>query len=77
MFESLGDLRCQSQHWIEQYNQEHSHQSLGGKSPLAFKYARKQVIAAYEKIKAEMNDALKASALTFSPPAMSSSLRDI
>lgn len=77
IFENLEDLRYQSQRWMEQYNQGHPHQSLGGKSPLAFKYARKQVIAAYEKVKAEMNDASKASALTFSPPAMIGSLRDI
>lgn len=66
LFESLSQAQVTSEIWRVRYNHEHPHQSLGGKSPVNFKYARHKIIEAYEQVKAKMNDSLRSSALTSS-----------
>lgn len=66
IFESLSQAQITSEKWRESYNHNHPHQSLGGMSPVAFKYARHKVIEAYKQVKAKMNDSLQSSALTCS-----------
>ena len=74
LFEDMNSLNVLSQQWKDTYNQGHPHQSLGGMSPLAFNYARHKNMDASEKLKAVMNDALQATALTLSPPSMKGSV---
>jgi len=71
LFSSFSQLQIICDRWREQYNMQHPHQSLGGISPLAFKYSRRKIISAYEKVKAKLNDeqphsAAHSSALTIS-----------
>lgn len=70
IFESLSQLQLTSEQWRLKYNQNHPHQSLGGMSPVAFKYARHKIIEACELAKAKINDSLQSSALSSSPPSM-------
>lgn len=69
IFTSIPQMDMVAKKWKNDYNSGHPHQSLNGLTPLGFKYSRHKVIAAYEKVKAKMNDSIE-SALTFSPPAM-------
>jgi len=78
LFESITQLNIVSQKWIESYNMDHPHQSLGGMSPLAFKYSRCKIIDAYEKVKAKINGSLFSEpALTYSPPSIARRLSNI
>ncbi len=77
IFESLAEVNWLSTQWKAKYNSGHPHQSLGGKSPVDFKIARHKVIDAYENIKAKWHDSILSSALTFSPPSMVGSVREI
>jgi len=71
IFESIDQLNMISEQWTNQYNHEHPHQSLGGISPIAFKYSRSKIIDAYEKVKAKMNGSpFVEPALTISSPSM-------
>jgi len=71
LFESIDQLNVLAQKWADQYNNEHPHQSLQGMSPIAFKYSRRKIIDAYEKVKAKMNGSPDVEpALTFSSPSM-------
>lgn len=36
IFESISDLRIIAEEWMNEYNENHPHQSLGGKSPRTF-----------------------------------------
>lgn len=42
IFEDMESLRIVSSQWLENYNQGHPHQALGGRSPLDFKVYRKE-----------------------------------
>ena len=71
IFETIDQLQVLSDKWKEDYNTGHPHQSLNGRSPVAFKYSRRKVIDAYEKVKAKMNGSPKVEpALTISSPSM-------
>ena len=71
LFESPEQLNIIAQKWMDQYNNEHPHQSLGAISPIAFKYSRRKIIDAYQKVKAKMNGSpIVEPALTFFPPSM-------
>ena len=69
IFTSIPQMDMVAKKWMDDYNGGHPHQSLSGMTPWGFKYSRHKVIAAYEKVKAKLNDS-KESALTFSPPSM-------
>lgn len=71
LFESIEQLNVIAQTWMDQYNNEYPHQSLQGMTPIAFKYSRRKIIDAYEKVKAKMNGSpIVEPALTLSPPSM-------
>jgi putative transposase len=36
IFENISELRMIAEEWMEEYNEKHPHQSLGGKSPKSF-----------------------------------------
>lgn len=55
LFSNLHQLQITTDYWIDQYNTNHPHQSLGRMSPVGFRYSRRKVIDAYESVKAKMN----------------------
>ncbi len=75
LFESLAQLRIVSHKWQQQYNTQHHHQSLGGKTPIGFKNARSKGIEAYQSVKAKMNGSIEP-ALTDCPPSNSWTLSE-
>ncbi len=68
LFESLAQLRIINEKWKQQYNTQHHHQSLDGKTPIAFRNSRRKVIEAYQSVKAKMNGSIEP-ALTDCPPS--------
>ena len=76
LFTDLEQVQIISEKWREEYNTGHPHQSLNGMTPIEFKYSRRKVIDAYDKVKAKMNGDLLSPALTISTPSMGWSLRD-
>lgn len=70
LFDTIAQADIVSQKWRQEYNHGHPHQSLGRMSPWEFKSTRRKGIEAYERVKAKMNDSLRSSALTISPPSM-------
>ncbi len=69
LFSDLEQLQLTTDYWIDQYNTKYPHQSLGGMSPVEFRYSRRKVIDAYESVKAKMNGSIEP-ALTNSTPSM-------
>jgi len=74
IFTSISQLQVMADKWKEDYNYGHPHQSLQGKSPIQFKYSRREFLEASEIVKAKMNDEpahkpTQSSALTISPPS--------
>ena len=63
MFESLSQVQVTSDIWREKYNNGHPHQSLGGQTPVAFRFERHKNIEAYELVKAKMNADLRVASL--------------
>ena len=71
IFESYHQLQIISDEWKDKYNNGHPHQSLNGMTPIGFKYSRREIIAAFEKVKAKQSESLtRDPALTLSPSAM-------
>lgn len=76
LFNEIRQVQILSDEWQEEYNYEHPHQSLGGLTPMAFKYSRRKGIDSSESVKAMINDELTqqhthSSALTDSPESNS------
>lgn len=69
IFTSIGQLQVMTNTWKEEYNYGHPHQSLQGKSPMQFKYSRRESLEASETVKAKMNADQRSTALTVSPPS--------
>jgi len=71
LFDSYTQLQVICDEWKDKYNNGHPHQSLKGMTPIGFKYSRRKIIAAFEKVKAIQSESPKVdSALTFSTSAM-------
>lgn len=81
IFESLSQLQILSEKWNVSYNTGHPHQSLGGLTPVGFKYSRANIIKAYKNVKTDINDSYKLpldeSVLTFFPPTIYNGLSNI
>jgi len=83
LFDSIEQMNVMAERWMHQYNHEHPHQSLQGMTPMTFKYSRRKIIDAFEKVKAKMNGLESGSevndkpALTFSSPSMARRLTNI
>lgn len=81
IFEGLSQLQILSEQWKDSYNTGHPHQSLGGLTPMEFKYSRIKIVETYKNVKTGINASnklsLDESVLTFFPPTIDGCLSNI
>jgi putative transposase len=77
VFSRIKQIRIVSEKWMDDYNGNHPHKSLGKISPSQFKYLYDQENNSSESVKAKMNDSFQSSALTDSPQLSIDCLREI